>query len=154
MYLSAQGFRIAQLVPIFEVGRDTLSAWIDDWERDGLVGLFDAPRAGRLPIYSAEQQQPLRELVDEELRQLKRAQAELAAETGKLASTRTLARVLKNFRCVWKHCRRSLKGRRDQPAFDRAHEVLSKLHQLEQRGGSTCFISIRHSAHPLAIPGI
>jgi transposase len=95
LYLSAQGFRIPQLVPIFEVDRDTLSGWIDDWERDGLVGLFDAPRAGRPPIYSAEQQQRLRELVDAEPRQLKPAQAELAAETGKTASTRTLSRALK-----------------------------------------------------------
>lgn len=100
LYLSAQRFRITQLVPIFEVDRDTLSAWIDDWERDGLVGLSDAPRVGRPPIYSAEEQQRLRELVDEEPRQLKRAQAELAAETGKPASTRTLTRVLKKTSAV------------------------------------------------------
>ncbi len=95
LYLSAQGFRIPHLVPIFEVDRDTLSGWIDDWEQDGVVGLFDAPRTGRSPIYSAEQCQRLRELVDEEPRQLKRAQAQLAVETGKPASPRTLARILK-----------------------------------------------------------
>lgn len=95
LYLSAQGFRIPQLVPVFEVDRDTLSGWLDDWERDGLVGLFDASRIGRPPIYSTEEQQRLRELVGEEPRQLKRAQAQLAAETGKPASTKTLTRVLK-----------------------------------------------------------
>jgi transposase len=95
LYLSAQRFRIPQLVPIFEVDRDTLSGWIDDWERDGVVGLFDASRTGRPPIYSAEEQQRLRELVDKEPRQLKRAQAQLAAETGKPASTKTLTRALK-----------------------------------------------------------
>ena len=96
LYLSAQGYRIPQLVPIFEVDRDTLSGWIDDWEREGLVGLYDKPRSGRPPIYSVEEQHRLRELVDEQPRQLKGAQAQLALETGKQASARTLARVLKN----------------------------------------------------------
>ena len=95
LLLSGQGFRIPQLVGIFQVDRDTLSGWMDDWERDGLVGLFDAPRTGRPPIYSAEERQRLRELVEEEPRQLKRAQAQLAAETGKPASPKTLTRILK-----------------------------------------------------------
>ncbi|MEZ5584943.1 MAG: helix-turn-helix domain-containing protein [Candidatus Competibacteraceae bacterium] len=44
VYLSAQGFCIPQLVPIFEVDRDTVSGWIEAWERDRVVGLFDAHR--------------------------------------------------------------------------------------------------------------
>ncbi len=95
LYLSGQGFRIPQLVSIFEVDRDTLSGWIDDWEGEGLVGLYDKPRAGRPPIYTAEEQRRLRELVDGEPRQLKCVQAQLEAETGKGACTRTLSRALK-----------------------------------------------------------
>jgi transposase len=98
--LSAQGFRIPRLVPIFGVDRDTLSGWIDDWEREGVVGLYDAQRVGQPPIYNAEEQQRLRELVEEEPRQLKRAQAQMAVETGKVASTKTLTRVLKKTSAV------------------------------------------------------
>ena len=119
-----------------------------DWDTDAATdferplakrGERDAPRIGRPPIYNAEQQQRLRELVDEEPRQLKRAQARLAAETGKPAGTRTLTRILKNFRCVRKRCRLSLKARRDQQAFDQADKVLGGLHQLEQRGKLNVF---------------
>lgn len=46
IYLSSKGFKILQLVEIFEVDRDTLSGWLDQWEGQGLVGLYDAPRAG------------------------------------------------------------------------------------------------------------
>lgn len=95
LYLSGQRFRIPQLVSIFEVDRDTLSSWIDDWEREGLMGLYDKPRPGRPPIYTLEEQQRLQELVDREPRQLKCAQAQLEAETGKGACTRTLSRALK-----------------------------------------------------------
>jgi hypothetical protein len=55
---------------------------------------------GQPPIYNAEEQQRLRELVEEEPRQLKRAQAQMAVETGKVASTKTLTRVLKKTSAV------------------------------------------------------
>ena len=60
-----------------------------------MVGLYDKPRPGRPPIYTPEEPRRLRELVDGEPRQLKCAQAQLEAETGKWACTRTLSRALK-----------------------------------------------------------
>jgi hypothetical protein len=46
LYLSGQRFRIPRLVSIFEADRDTLSSWIDDWECQGLVGLYDSVSSG------------------------------------------------------------------------------------------------------------
>lgn len=95
VYGSDQGFRIGQLATLLDADRDTVSAWLDRWERDGLRGLYDAPRCGRPMIYTPAEQQQLRAWVDAEPRQLKQAQARLAETTGKHASGATLKRVLK-----------------------------------------------------------
>ena len=83
VYGSDQGFRIGPLAVLLDVDRDTVSAWLERWERDGLRGLYDAPRPGRPMIYTPEEQQQLREWVDAEPRQLKQAQARLAEASGK-----------------------------------------------------------------------
>ena len=74
---------------------DVVSSWLSRWTTIGLAGLYDEPRSGRPPIYSEPEIQKLRELVDLAPQELKKAQAELAAITGKHASRDTLKRVLK-----------------------------------------------------------
>lgn len=48
-----------------------------------MIGLYDAVRIGRKPIYTEAEVYRLKSLVDEEPHQLKRAQAILEDETGK-----------------------------------------------------------------------
>ena len=93
--LSDRGFTINQLQDIFGVDRDTVSAWITRFEQSGVDGLKPLPRPGRPPIYSADEVRQLKELVDQEPRQIKQAQAALQQATGKSSSTETLKRALK-----------------------------------------------------------
>ena len=93
--LSVRGFTIPQLWSILDVRRDAISDWIDRWEEEGLLGLYDRPRAGRPRIYTEVEVNLLKTLVDEEPRQLKKAQAQLKDMTQKTASTSTLKRLLK-----------------------------------------------------------
>ena len=93
--LSLRGFTIPQLWSILDVRRDAISDWIDRWEQEGLLGLYDRPRAGRPRIYTEVEVNLLKTLVDEEPRQLKKAQAQLKDMTQKTASTSTLKRLLK-----------------------------------------------------------
>lgn len=93
--LSVRGFTIEQLWSILDVRRDAISGWIDRWEREGLRGLYDRSRTGRPTIYTAEEVNLLKTLVDEEPRQIKTAQSKLADMTQKVASTSTLKRLLK-----------------------------------------------------------
>jgi transposase len=95
LLLSNRGYRLDQLADIFEVDRDTVSGWIDAWEKQGIRGLYDAPRTGRPTIYTEAEQQQLREWIEEEPRQIKRAQSRLEATTGKASSKKTLKRILK-----------------------------------------------------------
>ena len=95
VYLAHRGYGRIALSALFEVGVDTISAWLDGWERAGLRGWYDEPRAGRPPIYTLDEAARLCEWLDEEPRQLRQAQARLAQATGKPASRQTVRRIVK-----------------------------------------------------------
>jgi transposase len=41
LVLSHDGYRIGQIADIFDVRRQTISSWIESWEKKGLPGLYD-----------------------------------------------------------------------------------------------------------------
>ncbi len=45
--LSERKYNIDALADIFDVHRDTVSRWIESWEKNGIEGLKDAPKPGR-----------------------------------------------------------------------------------------------------------
>lgn len=95
VYLAHRGYRRIALSALFEVGVDTISAWLDGWEAAGLRGLYDEPRSGRPPIYTPEEAAQLCVWLEEEPRQLQYAQAQLEGATGKAASRQTVRRIVK-----------------------------------------------------------
>jgi transposase len=96
MLLSNEGNTITQLQAIFQIGRDMISRWIDRFNEKGIAGLADLPRSGRPTIYNEMEIKTFQGLVEEEPRQIKKAQALLELQTGKKSSTKTLKRILKN----------------------------------------------------------
>ena len=93
--LSAKGYKIPQISQVLEIERRAVSRWIDSWEAQGVLGLYDNPRSGRPPIFTPAETALLPEIVDKEPRQLKQAQVEIEKITGKQASCYTLKRLLK-----------------------------------------------------------
>ena len=93
--LSHRGYTINQLQDIFDVDRDTISHWLNRFERSGLEGLKNEPRAGRPAIFSDDEIHQFKALIDQEPRQLKQAHHTLQETTGKASSTATLKRILK-----------------------------------------------------------
>jgi transposase len=93
--LSHKGYTIQQLQDIFDVDRDTISHWMDRFEQSGPEGLSNLPRSGRPPIYTEDEIQMFKGLIDQEPRQVRQAQEVLQAATGKASSTATLKRALK-----------------------------------------------------------
>lgn len=49
MMLSHKGYTINDLADIFDVDRDTISSWFDNYESQGIKGLQDHARSGRPP---------------------------------------------------------------------------------------------------------
>ena len=93
--LSAKGYKIPQISQVLEIERRAVSRWIDEWEAQGVLGLYDSPRSGRPPIFTPAETALLPKIVDKEPRQLKKAQVEIEKITGKYASCYTLKRLLK-----------------------------------------------------------
>ncbi|MBL8259639.1 MAG: helix-turn-helix domain-containing protein [Candidatus Competibacteraceae bacterium] len=98
---------------------DTISAWLDGWERDGLCGLYDGPRSGRPRIYTAGEEARLCGWLDEEPRQIQQAQARLEQATGKPASRQTAHRIVKKKRIAGSGADGGLTARATKPPFAR-----------------------------------
>lgn len=86
---------IARLSELFEAQHETVSSWLDKWETEGLIGLYDCPRSGRPARFTVEEQAAFLGYIDENPHQPKAAAARLLAETGKKASLDTYKQVLK-----------------------------------------------------------
>jgi transposase len=93
--LSADGYKIPQISQILNTERRAVSSWIDLWESQGVLGLYDKPRSGRPPIFTDSQAALIPSIVEEEPRQLKQAQVKMEKITGKQASCSTFKRILK-----------------------------------------------------------
>lgn len=92
---SAMGYQRSDIADLSFVVADVVSHWLNHWESDGLSGLYDAPRHGRPPIYTATEALQLKEFLDESPQQLQQAQVKLTALTGKSSSLDTIKRLLK-----------------------------------------------------------
>jgi hypothetical protein len=52
--LSARGYEINEIADIFQMKKDTISSWIDNWQENGIKGLYDKPRKGATPKINEE----------------------------------------------------------------------------------------------------
>lgn len=132
--LSARGYTIKEIADIFQVSRDTVSSWIDRWEESGIDGLADMPRNGRPPILTEEELKKVYELIEEHPRSIRTVIAKLYEITGKLISSRTIRRLVKKAKSVWKRVRSSLKSKRNQEAFDKSQTEIRELEVQRDNG--------------------
>jgi transposase len=63
--LSHQGFSMPRIATVYQVSRYAVSAWLDRWQRAGLVGLYDHPRPGRPLRLTTEEQQKVEQYLQE-----------------------------------------------------------------------------------------
>jgi transposase len=95
LLLSHQGASIPQIARMYQVDRRSVSSWIDRWHGQGLVGLYDQPGAGRRPTLNDEEQQKVQQYLHQYPKDLKRVVYEIAQETTKRISTKTVKRIIK-----------------------------------------------------------
>ena len=93
--LSHQGYSIKDIAAVYQISRYAVSAWIDRWQRSGLVGLYDRPRSGRPMRLSPAEQQQVEQYVQEHPRELKRVVQRLEQDTHKRVSIKTIKRLIK-----------------------------------------------------------
>ena len=93
--LNNRRYVVAKLCELFEAQHETVSSWLDKWEAEGLMGIYDCPRSGRPPRLTVDEQAAFLGHIDESPHQPKAAAATLLKETGKEASLETFRRILK-----------------------------------------------------------
>lgn len=130
--LSAKAYRIDQLIEIFEVDRDTITRWLNRWDKDHFDGLDDAPRSGRPHSIPPQEEAAVLKQVEADPRRLKAVIARLEARFT--VSLETIKRLLKRHGYTWRRLRRSLKSKRDEAAFRKAQTELDQLKAREDRG--------------------
>lgn len=125
--LSERRYSIDQIADIYQVDRDRVSAWLDWWDESQVEGLDDAPRSGRPPKLTEQEQQQALKCTLQEPRSLRQGLAQIATTMGKTISRDTLKRLLKAEGYVWKRLRRSLRSFRDEREFRAAQAELAEL---------------------------
>ncbi len=61
--LSSRGSSIDEIARIYQVHRDTVSSWIDNFEHLGVDGLRDKPRSGGPPKLNEQEKEVAKELL-------------------------------------------------------------------------------------------
>jgi transposase len=111
--LSARGYKINEIADIYQLDRDTISVWLDSWEKEGIVFIYDIPKTGRPNKLTEEERKRVIEAVAEDPRSIKRTIGIVKDEFDKEVSADTIKRILKGCNQVWKRIRTSLKSKRD-----------------------------------------
>lgn len=132
--LSHREFNVGQISVIYEVDRDTVSRWLDDWENKGIVGLYDEERSGRPKKLTDAEEEQIRMLAEKEPRSTKILRAQIKKRLKKDVSHSTIKRTLKKLGLVWKRVRKSLKSKRNEAEFLQIKSEISELRALEHMG--------------------
>ncbi|PJE78664.1 hypothetical protein CI610_02386 [invertebrate metagenome] len=82
--LSHRGFSLSEMTDVFDIQYQTVSRWLDDWENNGIRGLYKDHNGGPSRIYNPEEVERFRALLAEEPRRIGYAKAALEQETKKM----------------------------------------------------------------------
>jgi transposase len=132
--LSYEGYQISELIKIFKVSRNTIYNWFNNWESDGLVGLYNHPGQGRNSIFNPHQQEIIQEWVKETPKNLGLVQEKIKKQWGITASKDTIKRVIKFVQMGWYRIKRRVAGDPVPEFYTRKVKELEKLIQLEKVG--------------------
>ncbi len=93
--LSFERYPIDEIAVICRVRRNTVSRWLDSWRQFGIDGLVDAPKEGRPPILTDQEEEKAIRTAMQNPKFPRRQLAEIERQTGKQISGFTLKRLIK-----------------------------------------------------------
>ena len=132
--LSFARFNVTELMSIFEVTRKTIYSWLDAWEAQRLVGLYDRPGRGRKPLFSDAEKEQIRDWVKAHPKNLNAVLAQIKTKWQVSVSKTTLKRILKSFSMSWCRLRRSLAGKPDPLEYEAKRQQLAELKRQDEQG--------------------
>jgi len=132
--LSSRNSSIDEISIIYSVCRNSVSSWINSWNKSGVKGLRDLLRSGGPPKLTKSENEIAVNLIKEQPRSPKMVLAKLAERTKKDISLSTLKRIAKSANMNWKRTRKSLKSKRDEKEFENAKKEINELKKQQQAG--------------------
>jgi transposase len=130
LILASQGVKVEELIKIFSVRYKTMYNWLNRWESEGMVGLYNKPGRGCKRIFNSEQESIIREWVKQSPRQLKTVLQKIKEEWGIEVSTETIKRILRRFSLSWHRMRREVGGEPDPLEYQEKQAELDKLKRV------------------------
>ena len=134
LILSAQGYKISELMSIFKVSRNTVYNWFNSWDSSQLVGLYNQSGRGRKRIFNFRQGEQIKNWVKETPKNLEKVQAKIKQEWQKTVSKKTIKRVIKFLNMGWFRVKRKVGGEPIASFYERKVEELEELKKQEQMG--------------------
>ena len=132
--LSHEGYKISQLMKIFQVSRNTIYNWFNDWDKHGLVGLYDRQGRGRKKLFDVEQQEQVKNWVKETPKNLSKVQDKISKKWGIKTSKYTIKRIIKKLDMTWKRMKRGLSKSPDEWELEVKLPKLAELKHQDKKG--------------------
>lgn len=95
LILASQGVKVEELMAIFNVSYKTTYNWLNRWESEGMLGLYNKAGRGNKKTFNWEQEETIREWAKQEPTQLKTLLQKVKEEWDILTSTDTIKRILR-----------------------------------------------------------
>jgi len=131
--LSNQGYTINELIKIFNVSRNTIYNWFNNWEKFALAGLYNNLGRGRKNILNEAQVTKIKEWVEAEPKNLNNVKNKIKEEWKITISKDTIKRTLKKQKMKWKRLRR-VPGKKPEPKlYEHKLKAIEKLKILEEQ---------------------
>ncbi len=134
LILASQGVKGEELMKIFQFSYKTIYNWINRWESEGMVGLYNKPGRGCKRTFNPEQESRIREWARQEPRQLKKVLQKIKEEWEIEVSTETIKRILRRFSLSWHRMRRDVGGEPNPLEYQEKQAQLEELKQLDKQG--------------------
>jgi transposase len=134
LILASRGVKVEELAKIFSVSYKTMYNWLNRWELEGMVGLYNKPGRGCKRTFNSEQESRIREWARQEPRQLKKVLQKIKEEWGIEVSKETIKRILRRFSLSWQRMRRDVGGEPDPIDYKEKLAQLAEFKRWEDEG--------------------
>lgn len=95
LILVSQGITNKNLMKTFQVSYKTMYNWLNRWECEGMLGLYNKPGRGRKETFNSAQSAQIRDWVKMQPKQLKQVVQKIKKEWSVNISTETIKRIIK-----------------------------------------------------------
>jgi len=136
LLLSHQGFSMRRIAAGYQGSRYAVAEWLERWQSAGLVGLYvyDHPRSGRPPRLTPEEPPKVDQYLQEHPKDLKQVVHLLEQATQKRVRTKTINRLIKKNRYVWKRLRKTPAKSPEPAHYQRAQARMADWQARERAG--------------------